>query len=46
MRSELREPSAYWVAMINLKHYKKRLLDLEKQLAEHSDRELEDGRGD
>ena len=32
--------------MINLKHYKKRLLDLEKQLAEHSDRELEDGRGE
>jgi len=32
--------------MINIKHYKKRLLDLEKQLAEHSDRELEDARGE
>ena len=37
---------AYWAAMINIKHYKKRLLDLEKQLAEHSDRELEDARGE
>ena len=32
--------------MINIELYRKRLLDLEKQLAEHSDRELEDGRGE
>jgi DnaK suppressor protein len=30
--------------MMNIQRYKKRLLDLEKQLSAHSDRELQDGR--
>jgi DnaK suppressor protein len=32
--------------MFNIQHYKKRLLDLEKQLSEQTDRHLEDGRGE
>ena len=32
--------------MINIQHYKKRLLDLEKQLAEQADRDVEDARGE
>jgi DnaK suppressor protein len=32
--------------MINIQHYKKRLLDLEKQLSKQTDRDLENGRED
>ena len=32
--------------MINIQHYKKRLLDLEKQLEKRVDRDVDDGRGE
>ena len=34
------------MVMINIQHFKKRLLDLEKKLADQTDRDLEDGRGE
>ena len=34
------------MVMINIQHYKKRLLDLEKKLAAETDRNVEDGRGE
>jgi DnaK suppressor protein len=40
------EKGAYLAAMINIQRYKKRLLDLEKQLLEQRERQLENARGE